>query len=84
MLAFSFRAFQRDERAACFKKIKPGRCILLTFGGVVGEHGERGLLVGDAVAQTGTVGCDTGAAGVVHIELERRLCGEHKHTSTMN
>lgn len=76
--------FRETSEQRVLKKIEPGRCILLTFGGVVGEHGERGLLVGDAVAQTGTVGCDTGAAGVVHIELERRLCAEHKHTSTMN
>lgn len=45
-----------------------------TFRGVLCVDSERSQLVGNAVAQTRTVGCDAGTTDVVHVELKRRLC----------
>jgi hypothetical protein len=51
-----------------------------TFGCVLSEDGEVGHLVGDAVDEAGTRSRDTGGTGLVHIELERRLCIEDTYT----
>lgn len=47
----------------------------LTLRGVFCEDGEGGSLVDDPIHQAWPIGSHVGAAGMVHIELQWRLCG---------
>lgn len=44
-----------------------------TFVSILCEHGERGHLIGNAVAEPRAVRCNAGTVGMVYVELKRGL-----------